>query len=235
MSKNFLKITGIIQARLDSKRLPGKVMKEVNGMPVLGYVISRAKRTKGLHNIVLATTYRKSDEPLIKYALKQNLFVHQGKVNDVAHRFLSCAERFRSDYLVRINADSPFIDPDLISKGIKYCYNSKVDLVTNIIGRTFPYGISVEIISTGALKNSYKFMKKNEREHVTLYFYNHSKSFNIITMTSRFKKIRKANMVIDEEYDLKIFKNVIKKLGNNALNMPYKKIAKIYLQEMDLL
>jgi spore coat polysaccharide biosynthesis protein SpsF len=235
MSKKVLKITGIIQARLDSKRLPGKVMKEVNGMPVLGYVIIRAKRIKGLDNIVLATTYRKSDETLIKYALKQNLYVHHGKVNDVTHRFISCAERFEADYLVRINADSPFIDPDLISKGIKYCYKNNPDLITNIIGRTFPYGISVEIISTVALKNSYKFMKKSEREHITSYLYNHSKDFNIITLTSSFKKIRKARMVIDEEPDFKIFKNVIKRLGNNALNMPYWKIAKVYLQEMDLL
>lgn len=233
MIKKNLKITGVIQARLDSNRLPGKVMKEVNGIPILGYIISRIKRIEGLYNVILATTYRTSDEPLVKYATEQGLIIHQGKVNDVAHRFLCCAEKFSSDYLVRINADSPFLDPDLISKGIRYCYNNKVDLVTNTVGRTFPYGITVEIFSAEALRNSYSFMEKDDREHVTSYFYKHLENFNVIVMTSRLKKIRKAHMVIDTESDLKIFKNVIKRLGDGAINLSYQKIAKIYLQEME--
>jgi spore coat polysaccharide biosynthesis protein SpsF len=229
-----LKFIGIISARLGSKRLPNKAMREVNGIPLIGYVIFRAKRIKGLDNIVLATTHRYSDKPLVKYALTQNISIYQGEVNDVASRFLNCAKMFASDYMVRMNVDSPFLDPTLITRGIRNCNNNKVEVITNLIGHTFPYGVSVEIFSINTLKKNYPYMGKSDREHVTSYIYEHLEEFNIQTMTSKYPKFSKAHMVVDTESDFRLFKRVVERLGDKVFDAPYWQIAKIYLQEMNL-
>jgi spore coat polysaccharide biosynthesis protein SpsF (cytidylyltransferase family) len=155
-----LKFIGIISARLGSKRLPNKAMREVNGVPLIGYVIFRAKRIKGLDNIVLATTHRYSDKPLVKYALTQNISIYQGEVNDVANRFLNCAKMFDSDYMVRMNGDSPFIDPTLITRGIRNCHNNKIEAITDLIGHTFPYGYRSKLFQLIHLKKLPIYGKK---------------------------------------------------------------------------
>lgn len=223
-------IVGIIPARVDSTRLQGKVLRQVRGMPLIGYVIARAKRTPGLGVLVLATTDRPVDDPLAEYALAQGVAIYKGDLCDVARRLLTCAVKFRGDYFVRLNGDAPFIDPDLVAQGIAYCQDGRTDLVTNLIGRTFPYGIAVEIIRRHAFERAYARMTTpEEREHVTQYLYKHPEEFNIQTITSPFPELSRARVVVDTEADFEMFERVVAQLGEAALTASYQQVASLYL------
>lgn len=223
-------IVGIIPARVDSTRLMGKALKQVEGMPLIGYVIARAKRIQGLKALVLATTDRPVDDPLVEYALSQGLMVYRSDLHNVARRLMTCVVKFKGDYFVRLNGDSPFIDPNLIFQGMSYCQDRQPDLVTNLIGRTFPYGIAVEIVRTEAFSRAYTGMTTSEeREHVTQYLYTHSEEFNIQTITSPFPELRRARMVVDTEADFEMFERVVALLGEAVFTANYQRVASLYL------
>ena len=223
-------IVGIIPARMDSTRLPGKPLKHVKGMPLIDYVIVRAKRIPGLGALVLATTERPVDNPLVEYALSQGVAVYRGHLRDVALRLLTCAVKFRGDYFVRLNGDAPFIDPDLVAQGMTYCQDGQTDLVTNLIGRTFPYGIAVEVIQRRAFERAYARMTiPEEREHVTQYLYKHPEEFSIQTITSPFPELSQARVAIDTQADFEMFERAVAQLGEAALTASYQQVASLYL------
>ena len=222
-------IIGIIPARVDSTRLPGKVLRQVNGIPLIGYVIARAKRIPNLEALVLATTGRSIDDQLCEYALSQDAAFYRGDPYDVALRVLRCAKKFGSDYFVRLNADSPFLDPDLIAQGMACCQDGRTELVTNLIDRTFPYGIAVEIIKTEAFERAYRHMRTaEEREHVTYYLYRHQEEFEIQTLTSPCPKLSRARLVVDTKADFEMFACVLSQLGETAFTAGYRQVAELY-------
>ncbi len=224
-------ITGIILARIDSTRLPGKVLRQVHGIPLIDYVIRRAKHINKMDKLFLATTNRSIDDPLAEHAHLQGITVYRGDVDNVALRVLKCARAFHCDYFVRLNGDSPFLDPDLITQGITYCYNTSVDMVTNLIGRTFPYGIAVEIIRTYAFEQAYnKMSQQHEREHVTRYLYDHQEEFTVQSMTSAYPELRSAHLVVDNEDDLEVFDCMVGKLGTNVYTADYREVASLYMK-----
>ena len=223
-------IVGIIPARLDSTRLPGKALKQVKGMPLIGYVIARAKRIPGLGGLVLATTERPVDDPLAEYALSQGVAVYRGALHDVALRLLTCAAKFRGDYFVRLNGDTPFLDSTLITQGMAYCHDGRPDLVTNLIGRTFPYGIAVEVIRTEAFGQAYTRMTTSEeREQVTRYLYVHPAAFNIQTIISSRPELSRARVVVDTEADFEMFERMVIRLGEAVSTAGYQEVASLYL------
>ena len=229
-------VVGIILARLDSTRLPGKALRQVKGVPLIGYVIARAKRIPDLEVLVLATTERPLDDPLAEYALSQGVKVYRGDLCDVALRVLNCAAKFGGDYFVRLNGDAPFHDPELIAQGIAYCQDGEIELVTNLIGRTFPYGIAVEIIRTDAFERSYENMTTPEElEHVTQYLYMHLEKLKIKTITSSCPELSQARVVVDTKADFEMFKHVANQLGETVLTAGYKQVAKLYLAQRGIL
>lgn len=174
------KIIAIIAARMDSKRFPGKMTRALCGDPLLGFVIDRVKRVRGLKHIVVATTARSIDAPLSQVSSQYGVDVYKGNmdIDNVALRFLNCAKEYQATYLIRINGDSPCIDTELIEEGISYC-GGNYDLITNILGRTFPYGISLEIIKTVTFESAYPLFSLSEKEHITSYFYRNKEFFSM--------------------------------------------------------
>lgn len=223
-------VIGIIPARMDSSRLPGKLLKSVNGIPLIDYVIARAKRIEGLTELIIATTDRSVDDPLAEHADAQGLQVFRGNTENVAQRLLNCASEFGAQYFVRLNGDSPYADPELIMEGMQHCYNHCTELVTNLIGRTFPYGIAVEIIQTKAFKRAYDNMHTNEEyEHVTRYLYKHINMFQVKPMISPSPELNKARLVVDTENDLDMFRKMTACFMGRAVNVGYKEAARKYL------
>ena len=223
-------VVGIIPARLDSTRLPGKALRQAKGRPLIGYVIARALRISGLDALIVATTNLPHDDPLAEYVASQGIAVYRGEPRDVALRLLNSAKEFNGDYLVRLNADSPFLDPGLIVQGIKYCHDSAPDLVTNLLGRTFPYGISVEVVRVATLRQVYTHMALPEdREHVTKYFYDHLQEFKAVTMQSQLKELADARLVVDTEDDFRMFEMIVEELGDRLERSQYSDIAQLYL------
>jgi spore coat polysaccharide biosynthesis protein SpsF len=164
------KAIGIIAGRMDSRRLPGKMLSPLCGAPLLQHVVTRAKQVPNLSKVVLATSSRGVDDPLAELGASLGLAVFRGSLEDVAGRFLACALHHRADYFVRINGDSPLLDPELIGRGLALV-DGGFDLISNIVTRTFPYGISVEIVRTEMFRLRYPSFDAEQCEHVTKALY----------------------------------------------------------------
>lgn len=224
-----MSVVGIVPARLDSARLPGKVLREVAGRPLIGYVLERARRVRGLQAVAVATTDRACDEPLVGYAQAQGVAVLRGDTEDVAGRFLAAAEVFGADYLVRMNGDSPFLDPRLVEEGIA-ALASGADFVTNLPDRTFPYGIAVEIVRAAALRELHPRMTPEDREHVTRYLYEHRTGLRVRELRSPHAELAPARLVVDTEDDLGVFRTLVERLGERALSAGYAATARLRLE-----
>ena len=199
----------IIQARSGSKRLKNKVLTYINQKPLIWYVINQVKKSKNVKKIVIAIPKKNSDNKLYQY-LKKNYEVYRGDEFNVAKRMLFAAKKYKAKFFIRISADSPLISPKLIDQFIKIQKKNKnYDIITNVFPRTFASGQSIEIIKTKILEKNINFMKKNELEHVTLFFYKNYRKFKIKNIFNRSKKKLIKNS-IDTKNDLKKLKHLIK-------------------------
>ena len=198
----------IIQARSDSKRFPKKVLKKVYGNPLIYHVITRVLKSKKISKVIVATSKNKSDDELVKYLKKIKIKFYRGSLDNVAERFVKAAETQKTNFFLRVNGDSPLIDPKLIDHVISiFKKNMNNDIVTNVFPRTFPKGQSVEIIKKIILKKNLKKMSISDQEHITQFFYRNAKSFLIKNFINKNKK-KSIKLAIDSKQDLR---NILKK------------------------
>ena len=201
----------IIQARSSSKRFKNKVLHLIYGIPMIQHVINRVKKSNKVSNLVVSSSLEKSDDNLIFYLKKNKIKFFRGDLKNVAFRLYETAKANKAKFFVRISGDSPLIDPKLIDKAIKISRKKKYDIVTNVFPRTFPKGQSVEMIKTSILKRYSKNFTKDDREHVTKYFYNNSNKFKVKNFTFE-EKSKIVNLSVDTRKDLnQILKNFSKK------------------------
>ena len=149
-----MKIGAIILSRMDSTRLPGKALLDVGGRPLLSYALSFCQKIKGLDSIAIATSTRAVDNPLSDFARSNGISCIRGSLNNVAERFLSAMKVLNLDAAVRINGDSPLNNKTLIGDGIGLFRSGNFDLVSNVPARTYPYGISVEVVGRKAMEHA---------------------------------------------------------------------------------
>lgn len=193
-------ITAIVFARCSSARLPGKVLFTVAGDTLLGIVINKLK-TVGDIDIVVATSSDKTDDPIATWCNQNNVGVFRGALHDVSTRTVACLTEHPCEGFLRINADSPFLQPDLILNAIgKFSGNSHVDLVTNLIPRTFPYGIAVELVRSATFISAVPQFDALDREHITRYFYTHADKFTIESIVND-KDLSAVRLVVDTPED----------------------------------
>ncbi len=162
-----MKIVAIVQGRMSSQRLPGKILKLIQGKPMIEYVLESALAAEKIDSVVLATSSESSDDPVAEFAIEKKFPVSRGPLGDVADRFLAAAEQVGAEVIVRISGDSPLIDPRVIDRGVEVFGSANCPLVTNVRPRTFPPGCSVEVFSVEALQMVHPTMTQEEREHVT--------------------------------------------------------------------
>jgi spore coat polysaccharide biosynthesis protein SpsF len=162
----------ILLCRYDSKRLPGKILKKIKGKTVLEYILERLKLVKLADDMIVATSKEKNDDVIVQFCEKNKINVFRGDKDNVAKRMLDCAKTFRLDYFVRISGDNILIDYALIDKLIQKAVKEKLNLVSNLPKRTFPSGISIEVVKTTFYERIYTKMKDAyDREHATTYLY----------------------------------------------------------------
>lgn len=165
-----VRIVGIVQARMGSTRLPGKVLMDLCGAPVLQRVLERTQRA-GLDDVVLATTRKDEDDPLVAIAERLGLRWYRGSEHDVLERYVEAAREARADVVVRITADCPLIDPDVIVRVVKSLHRS-VDFASNAIRRTYPRGLDTEVAWADTLERIYRMgTTPQAREHVFWFAY----------------------------------------------------------------
>jgi glutamate-1-semialdehyde 2,1-aminomutase len=165
-----MKIVAIIQARMGSIRLPNKVMKLIDGKPLIGLLLLRLSKSSLIDKIVLATSTNPQNAELVSYVQNLGYDVFCGDESDVLDRYYNAAKINDCDVVVRVTGDCPLIDPALVDDTIKLYLGSDADYVSNVDPPTYPDGLDVEVFSIAALEEAWQFAKqKNEREHVTPY------------------------------------------------------------------
>ncbi len=183
-----MKIGAIIQARMGSTRLPGKIQKVLSGRPLLWHVIERVKRCVRVDEIVLATTVNEKDDVLESFANDNDIKFFRGSEEDVLGRYLGAAREYDIDLIVRITSDCPLIDQGTVDRLIEEHIESGADYSSNTMKRTYPRGLDAEIFSTALLEDVDKVAtEKHQREHVTPYFYQNPLKFKLNDIVARGK------------------------------------------------
>lgn len=197
---------------MGSTRLPGKHMKQILGKPMLAYLIERLRRVKRADEIVLATTTSPSDDIFLDFCIQNKLPFFRGSEEDVLQRFFEAAEIYQGDVIVRITADCPLIDPEVIDAVIDFFLTHSYDYVSNVASRTYPRGMDVEVFSKESFaKVAQEGQKPDEREHVTPYYYRHPELFKLGAMKGR-EDHSALRLTVDTPEDFALIKTVIEAL-----------------------
>lgn len=168
---------------MSSSRFPGKVLAPFCGYPLLYHVIERVARVIPRSRITVATSTEASDDPLAGYAATLGVQVYRGPLENVFKRFQGCLNEYPCDWFYRVCADSPLIRPSILGELSHLADPSSSDIVTNVFPRTYPRGLSAELIRADAFMSVHEAMlTSEEREHVTLHFYNHPEQYRIVNV-----------------------------------------------------
>jgi spore coat polysaccharide biosynthesis protein SpsF len=198
-----------IQARMSSRRFPGKVLAPLAGRPVVGWLIERVSEVVDRQRIVLATSTEASDDPLATYAASLGVSVFRGELDNVVARFQACLKVHSTDWFVRICADSPLLDPALI-KYMAPRLDPALDLVTNVQERTFPRGQSIEFINARAFSAlDASALAADEQEHVTQVFYRNPGRYRIANIAATDPAWARLSYVVDSIDDLRAIEKVV--------------------------
>lgn len=201
-------IGAVVFARMESTRLPSKVIMQVQGKPILQHVIERVAKSHHVEKIVLATTMNSADDVLEELGQKLNVGVFRGSERDVLDRCYQVSTMFSLDPIVRVTADDPFKDPDIIDRAIEVYIGSgrKYDLVCNTLKPTFPEGLDVEVMSFKALERTWTgATKSSEREHITLHMFNNPEKFRILNIENN-EDLSAIRLTLDAKEDFELVK-----------------------------
>ena len=224
------KIHCIIQARLGSSRLPGKIFLVGYKKSLIDHLIERVKFSKKINKIIIATPKSSSHDFFNSYfeCKKNNIFF--GSEDNVLDRYYNCAKKFQSDIIVRITSDCPLTDYRIIDNMIAYFKNNNCDYLSNVHPRYYPVGLDVEIFKFSALKKAYLNAKTSfEKEHVTPYIWNNSKNFRILSFKPKNilrSQSQKYRLTLDYLEDYILISKIFRKLYLSDKHFSYKKIIK---------
>ena len=178
-----MKITAIVQARMGSTRLPGKVLMNLGGETVLARVLRRLGRASRIDGVVVATTDTARDDEIGTECARLQVSCFRGSEHNVLDRYLRAAEQFRSDMIVRVTADCPLVDPEMVDEVVAACITRDVDLSCNDAPHTFPRGLDVEAFTVETLRRVQDMAEQPyQREHVTPVVYERPDIFRIYSV-----------------------------------------------------
>lgn len=214
-------IVAIIQARMGSSRLPRKVLKMVNGMPMLKFQLGRVMDAELIDEIVVATSRLPEDDEISDLCRDENMHCYRGSEDDVLSRYFDCATAFKADVVVRLTADCPFVDPIVIDNMIGEFVSSDADYIANTVPLEtgmWPDGSDVEIFSMQALERAYRETTlPEEREHVTFYFWKSIKRHEFKTLQfDNSDDWSKYRFTVDYQEDYEVITRLLDKLNQSG-------------------
>ena len=210
-----MKIVASIEARMNSSRLPGKVLKKINKYTVLELLVNRLKKADKINDIVVATTTNSLDDQIEEWCSKSNVACFRGDEDDVLLRVVESHKEMGTDIIVEVAADCPLVDPEVLDLGINTYLSHDVDVVTNCGNiLTWPMGIYVQVFSYDLLENVEQNIKDLAiREHVSLYFYENVGIYKIINIIAPKRwEAPSYRFQLDYPEDLEFIRTVCKKL-----------------------
>jgi spore coat polysaccharide biosynthesis protein SpsF len=229
MTNHHPKTVAIIQARMASSRLPGKVLLDLGGQPMLARVVERTRRASLVDQVVVATTSDPSDDPVEAFCRQRAYDCARGSLHDVLDRYYQAARQAGADIVVRITADCPVIDPGVIDKTIAAFLNAEnldqpdnaehlCDFAANRLpppwGRTYPIGLDVEVCSFAGLETAWKqAVLPHQREHVMPFFYENPQRFRILLVNHEMD-YGALRWTVDTPADLELLRNIYARFAN---------------------
>lgn len=209
-----MKTVIIVQARMTSTRLPGKVLKEVLGKPLLEYLVERLRRVKLADEIVIATTTNDTDNQIVDFCDRLKVAVTRGPELDVLARYYEAAVQHHADVVVRVTSDCPVIDPAVIDKiiGFYLDHQSEFDYVSNSLSQSYPLGMSTEVFPFRALQDAEREACADpEREHVTPFIYLRPERYRIGQVTHS-EDLSHLRWTVDTPEDFELVRRMIEAL-----------------------
>ncbi len=192
----------MIQARMSSSRLPGKVLKNLAGIPALKHVVDRAQNISGISRVVVLTSNQVDDDLIKKWCQEHNTDVFRGDLNDVLKRFYDAATHYQASSIMRLTADCPLLDPHVAGEVLALFKATAVDYCSNVVPPTWPDGLDCEVFSFAALEQAYKeATSPADREHVTRYIRNNRSIFKVRNLTCPIPGLQHYRWTLDTEAD----------------------------------
>jgi len=194
---------------MGSRRLPGKVLREVAGKPILQYLLERLGRCRYLNAVMVCTSSETVDTPIADFCRKQGVACHRGSLSDVAGRFKDALGQYPFDGFVRVSGDSPLLDQHLVDRGLQIFRKGGFEVVTNNLVRTYPSGQTVEILQTDTFLQGYQRMSEEaDFEHVTRFFYRNCRDYRVFNFTSD-QDYSRLHFSIDTPEDIDTFARIV--------------------------
>lgn len=205
---------GIVQARMGSTRLPGKVLRRLAGRTVLDRVVRAARDSGVLDDLVVATTTEAADDAVVAECARIGVACHRGPVDDVLTRFLGVPQLDGADTVLRFTADCPLLDPELVALAAKvFAAAPYVDYLSTSVARTLPRGLDVEVVRADVLRAVDALAAGHHRTHVTSYVYAHPQDFTVLGLTLQ-PDLSHLRLTLDTPDDWRLIEAVIAEFGD---------------------
>lgn len=225
----------IVQARTGSTRLPGKVLKELCGKPILWHLWNRLCRAKKVDDIIIATTTLPEDDSIQTFCEVYDIPFYRGSSDDVLSRYYEAAKKHNAGTIIRVTADCPVIDPTVIDHLIYFYLAEKADYMSNGMVRTFPRGLDAEIFSFQILERTFNEAKlEYEREHVTPYIYNHPEMFSLKSFLNT-EDLSFHRWTVDTEEDFTLIKFIYDSLYHKKEIFLLEDILNLFAENPELI
>ena len=228
-------ILAILQARLSSSRLPGKVLLPILGMPMIGRQIERIRRSRRVDALTIATSVESSDDPLAAYGVSIGVPVFRGSLEDVLDRFHRAAAPWKPSHVVRLTGDCPLADAGVIDITIDRAVAGGFDYVANSMPPTWPDGLDVEVVRFPVLETAWcEARLRSEREHVTPFVYNHPERFSLGTLASP-RDLSTWRLTVDYRADFDLVTRVYEALHPDKPDFAFDDVVAFLDRRPDLL
>jgi spore coat polysaccharide biosynthesis protein SpsF len=228
-----MKVVAIIQARMGSTRLPGKVLMDLGGETVLARVLGRLRRAIMIEEIVVAITDSAADDAIIRECERLEASCFRGSEDDVLDRYYEAARMFAAEVVVRITSDCPVIDPDLVDETIGAFQVQCGDYCSNSFPRTYPRGLDTEVFTMNALEQAWRHAHQPyEREHVTPYFYEHPELFRLVSHQGQID-YSQYRWTLDTEEDRELLREIYARFDNKD-DFSWREVIQLMEREPEL-
>jgi len=212
-------ITCIIQARMGSERLSGKVLKEIDGKPMILHVLDRVSKSEKINQVILATSDLDRDTPLANAISSAGYNIFRGSEDNVLSRYVDAVSQFGGDTVIRITGDCPFIDPTIIDELIEQFESSDVDYLTNDVPNTVARGFDAEVFTKKALLKTVELADEPKYlEHVTHYIYTHKDDFKVKIVEGETWQNRQYRLCVDTAEDFELVSKIFDHFDNHFVS-----------------